>query len=83
MHWPDTRYQALEISCISGIQPKKYLAQPYCLGWTSLMLASRYGHLNVVKYLAENGANINAKATFGGGKFLFIFWLNLFHGNAP
>ena len=37
------------------------------------MLASWYGHLNVVKYLAENGANINVKATFWGGKFIFAF----------
>ena len=43
------------------------------LGLTSLMLASWHGHLNVVKYLAENGANINVKDTFWGGKFIFAF----------
>lgn len=28
---------------------------------TSLMLASAFGHFEIVKYLTENGADVNAK----------------------
>ena len=30
-------------------------------GWTPLIFAAKYGHLDVVKYLLERGANIEAK----------------------
>ena len=35
-------------------------------GSTPLHKASRKGHLDVVKFLIENGANVNAQTTFGG-----------------
>ena len=34
-------------------------------GWTPLMWAADGGHLEVVKYLANNGANVNDKDDFG------------------
>ena len=30
-------------------------------GWTALMWASMYGHLSVVQYLVEQGADINTQ----------------------
>ena len=34
-------------------------------GWTSLMKASAYGHIEIVQFLIDNGANINAKDNDG------------------
>ncbi len=34
-------------------------------GWTALMSASEYGHLEVVKELLRRGANVNAQSDFG------------------
>jgi ankyrin repeat protein len=36
-------------------------------GYTSLHLASQNGHLEVVKFLVEKGANINASREFSSG----------------
>ena len=35
------------------------------------MQAAKEGHLEVVKYLANNGANVNDKS--GAGKFLILY----------
>ncbi len=35
------------------------------LGWTSLKFASLAGHHGVVRFLVENGADINAKDILG------------------
>jgi ankyrin repeat protein len=34
-------------------------------GWTPLMLATLYGHLDIVKVLVEKGANVSAKGKDG------------------
>ena len=36
-------------------------------GWTPLHEGARAGHVDVVKYLIENGANINDKTGSGDG----------------
>ena len=36
-------------------------------GWTALHEAGRAGHHEVVKYLHQNGADINARTGFGSG----------------
>ena len=35
------------------------------MGWTALMVAARYGHLEVVKVLLAKGADVNAKDNAG------------------
>ncbi len=42
-------------------------------GWTSLMWASSRGHLEVVRLLVENKADVNAKEK--DGKLVYIFWI--------
>ena len=45
------------------------------IGWTPLIYAARYGHLDIVEFLVTHGADVNVK---GGrwGKFLnpLFFW---------
>ena len=40
----------------------------YCVqsGWTALHTASIYGYLDIVKYLVENGADVNIKDNVSG-----------------
>jgi ankyrin repeat protein len=41
-------------------------------GRTPLMSATAYGHINIVKFLLENGANINTKDTGKGATALMF-----------
>ena len=41
-------------------------------GRTPLMFATGYGHINIVRFLLENGANVNAKDTFKGWTVLMF-----------
>ena len=41
-------------------------------GRTPLMFATGYGHINSVRFLLENGANVNAKDTFKGWTVLMF-----------
>jgi hypothetical protein len=41
-------------------------------GRTPIMLATGYGHINIVRFLLENGANVNAKDTFKGWTVLMF-----------
>ena len=43
------------------------------LGMTSLMWASAQGHLDVVRVLVENKADVNAKNI--KGKLVYTFWI--------
>ena len=44
-------------------------------GWTALMLAGYYGHIEIVQLLIENGANIEAE-NFDGQTALNLAELN-------
>ena len=41
--------------------------------WTPLMAAAEYGHLDIVKLLLNQGANVNYMDTFG--KFLILYFI--------
>ena len=43
----------------------KYIDQQNVYGWTALMQAACYGHLNVVIPLIQRGADVNVKNTWG------------------
>ena len=42
-------------------------------GYTALMLAARGGHLDIVKLLLNQGANVNEKSNVG--KFLILYFI--------
>lgn len=49
-------------------------------GWQPLHEAARGGHLNVVKYLVEQGSNIDSRTGNGGTGGSVLWWAIRFHG---
>ncbi len=41
--------------------------------WNPLMYAAAYGHLDIVKLLLNQGANVNSRAN--DGKFLILYFI--------
>ena len=41
-------------------------------GWTALYIAAQKGHIDIVKHLIENGANINAAMTVCFAMMMFV-----------
>lgn len=57
-YYPDYIKKAIERGANINLKENTY-------NWTALMEASYYGNLNLVKFLVENGANVNIKNQHG------------------
>ena len=49
-------------------------------GWQPLHEAARAGHLNIVKYLVEQGSNVDSRTGSNGSGGSVLWWALKFHG---